>query len=479
MGARRALRARRRNWAFLAAPWLVLWPDPSVTAAALRGRVVLISLDGLYPDVYRRPRDLGLTVPNLGRLAMEGTSADGMLGVFPTSTYPSHTTLITGVRPARHGVVANSVFTPGESDGRWYWFADSLRARTLAQAAAEAKLDVAVSSWPALVGAPWVRWHFAEIWSLGKGDATSREKVQRWSTPGLVAEVEKELGAWTDARFEWGGQDDRITDGAVYLIEHKKPHLLLVHLVEVDHVLHDEGRDAPKALRAFEVADRQIGRIVTALERAGLADSTNVVVVGDHGFTNVHTDVRPNVVLVRLGLRPADGAQAKSSWRAWARTSTAAAAIYLRDPKDDDAARKAQAEFEAMARGPYAGAFEVLDRATMDRYGAFPGAAFGLACKLGYSFSGSATGDVLAPSRERGMHGYRPEEPAMYSGFVAHGPSFARSLRVPLVRMLDVAPTLAAVLGVDLGPQIEGVAVAGLLVAPASTPAANRPRTSR
>jgi hypothetical protein len=67
----------------------------------------------------------------------------------------------------------------------------------------------------------------------------------------------------------------------------------------------------------------------------------------------------------------------------------------------------------------------------------------------------------------------------MYAGFVAHGPSFARSLRVPLVRMLDVAPTLAAVLGVDLGPQVEGVAVAGLLVAPASTPATNRPRTSR
>src|SRR5262245_40777941 len=397
----------------------VMLPQPASAAAAIAGRVVLISLDGLYPDVYRRASELDLEVPNLERLANAGTSADGMLGIFPTSTYPSHTTLITGVTPARHGVVANSVFSPGSSDGGWYWFADSLQARTLPQAAADAKLDVAVSNWPALVGAPWVRWHLPEIWSLGESDATSREKTLRWATPGLVAEVENKTGRpWTDARFEWGAQDDRITDGAVTLLESKKPHLLLVHLVEVDHVLHAEGRDAPKALRAFEVADAQIGRILTALDRAGLADSTNVVIVGDHGFANVHTDVRPNVVLVRLGLQAADGARA-TTWRAWARTTTAAAAVYVRDPADRDAATKARAEFNAMARGPYAGVFDVLDRAALDRYGAFPGAAFGLACHLGYSFSGSASGDVLVRSRSRGMHGYRPEETAMYAGFVA------------------------------------------------------------
>src|SRR5262245_27585226 len=84
---------------------VALAPARSVEAAdVVRGRVVLISLDGLYPDLYRRARDLGVAMPNHERLANEGTSADGMFGIFPTSTYPSHTTLITGVTPARHGV---------------------------------------------------------------------------------------------------------------------------------------------------------------------------------------------------------------------------------------------------------------------------------------------------------------------------------------------------------------------------------------
>jgi predicted AlkP superfamily pyrophosphatase or phosphodiesterase len=65
------------------------------------------------------------------------------------------------------------------------------------------------------------------------------------------------------------------------------------------------------------------------------------------------------------------------------------------------------------------------------------------------------------------MHGYRPEEPAMEAGFIANGPAFARGVRVPRVRMIDVAPTLARVLGADLGAKVEGVAVPGLLREPA------------
>ena len=461
----------RAVWCATAAALYFLTSGPARPVHAepspVPGRVVLISLDGLYPDIYRRGRDLDVRVPNLERLAREGTSADGMQGVFPSATYPSHTTLITGVRPARHGVHANSVFAPEGSEPSWYWYADSLRVTTLPQAATAAGRTVGVSCWPALVGASWVRWHLPEIWSLGARDATSREKVVRWATPGLVGEVEERFGEWTDSRFEWGAQDDRITDGAVYLIEAKRPQLLLVHLVEVDHVLHGVGRDAPDAMRAFEIADRQIGRILEALEDAELRDSTNVVVVGDHGFANVHTEFRPNVVLARAGLQDVDGAGGPT-WRARARTTTAAAAIYLRDPNDAEAATIARREFDSLASGVGAGVFEVLDRETLDAYGAFPGAAFGLACRLGYTCGGGATGDLLAPARSRGQHGYRPEEPAMHSGFIACGPNFAVGLRVPLVRMVDVAPTLAAVLGADLGAGVDGVVVPGLLRVPAS-----------
>jgi predicted AlkP superfamily pyrophosphatase or phosphodiesterase len=419
---------------------------------------VLISLDGLYPEIYRRAPELGVQVPNLERLVREGTSADGLLGIFPTATYPSHTSLITGVRPAVHGVVANTVFAPGVADAPWYWFADSVRVRTLPGAVARAGLAVGVSNWPALVGSPDVRWHLPEIWSLGSGDAKSGDKTRRWATPGLVEEVERRFGPWSDERFEWGRQDDRITDGAVVLIEAKRPALLLVHLVEVDHVLHETGRNSEAALRAFETADRQIGRILAALDGAGLQDSTHVVVVGDHGFANVHTEFRPNAALAAAGLEVGS-----ANWRVRVRTTTAAAALYARGPSEGDPARRASDVLRRLASGRYAGVFEVLSTAEVERYGTFPGSVLVLACRPGYSFSGRDRGEVLAASGSRGMHGYRPEDPLMHSGFVARGPRFPTGLRVPLLRMLDVAPTLAAVLGCDLGPAVEGIVVPGLL----------------
>ena len=425
-----------------------------------------MSLDGLYPEIYRAATALGVQVPNLEQLAAEGTSADGMRGILPTATYPSHTTLITGVRPGRHGVVANSVFAPGESEAAWYWYADSIRVTTLPQAAAAAGLSVGVSCWPALCGAPYVRWQLPEIWSLGAGDTSSRDKVLRWATPGLIAEVEARFGAWTDVRFEWGHQDDRITDGAVYLLEAKRPQLLLVHLVEVDHVLHAEGRNAPAALRAFELADAQIGRLRAAIAAAGLADSTNLVIVGDHGFTNVHTEVRPNIELVRLGVLQPGGGRA-GTWRAIARTTTAVAAVYLHDPRDHALRDRIRRHFETLANGRYAGIFDVLTPAEKTAYETFPGAALVLVCHPGYAFSGRDQGEFLAASRSRGMHGYRPEEPDMEAGFIADGPAFARGLRVPRVRMIDVAPTLARILGADMGAQVEGTAIPGLLRDPA------------
>lgn len=261
--------ARLRRFARSALLLAACLAAASGTVSASGNRIVLVSLDGLYPEIYRAAPALGVQVPNLQELAAQGTSADGMQGILPTVTYPSHTTLLTGVRSGRHGVVANSIFAPGESDAPWYWYADSIRVTTLPQAASAAGLTVGVSCWPALCGAKYVRWHLPEIWSLGGADASSGEKVRQWATPGLIAEVEARFGAWTDERFEWGRQDDRITDGAVYLLTTKRPQLLLVHLVEVDHVLHAEGRNAPAALRAFELADAQIGRLRAAIAAAG------------------------------------------------------------------------------------------------------------------------------------------------------------------------------------------------------------------
>src|SRR5271170_3446393 len=86
--------------------------------------VLIISIDGLRPDAVTQADQHGLKIPNLRRMMAEGAYAEGVTGVTPTITYPSHTTLITGVWPAQHGILGNTKFDPlMENMGGWYWYA--------------------------------------------------------------------------------------------------------------------------------------------------------------------------------------------------------------------------------------------------------------------------------------------------------------------------------------------------------------------
>ena len=112
-----------------------------------RARVILISIDGLMPSAYTDPA-LAPYTPNLRALAR-----DGVVGVLPTVTYPSHTTLITGVEPARHGIYDNQIFDPeGRSNGAWYWYADAIQVPTLPMAARARGLRAGAVTWPVTIG---------------------------------------------------------------------------------------------------------------------------------------------------------------------------------------------------------------------------------------------------------------------------------------------------------------------------------------
>ena len=104
--------------------------------------VVIISIDGLVPDYYTAPARVGLRAPNLIRMKLDGAYAEGVEGIYPSVTYPAHTTIITGVKPATHGIVHNRIFeAPTDTQTReWYWFSKDLKTETLWSVAKKAGL---------------------------------------------------------------------------------------------------------------------------------------------------------------------------------------------------------------------------------------------------------------------------------------------------------------------------------------------------
>ena len=207
---------------------------------------------------------------------------------------------------------------------------------------------------------------------------------------------------------------------------------------------------------AIAGADAQIGRLVACLRRAGRLESSAIVVAGDHGALPVHTAIRPNVALAAVGLLTMNRDQAVG-WAALARSNGGSAFVYA---QDDDDALLARRALEEAARET--GVFRVVSAQEMLARGADPQAWFGLDAAPGWIFEDAVAGPRLGPASQRAAGGYAPGEPRMATGLVAWGAGFRPGVRVPELRQVDVAPTLALLLGVALD-DAEGRALPGIL----------------
>lgn len=418
--------------------------------------VVIISIDGLRPDYYLDvPRDR-ITTHGLDLLRERGSWAEGVVGVFPSLTYPSHTTIVTGTRPAAHGVVQNTRFAP-DGGGSWFFESSTLKIPTLWDAAREAGLTTAGISWPVTVGAK-IDYLLPET-NQAPRDSTWLDLMRRQSTPGLVDAVVARLGGFEpNANRDYRERDRFSTAAATHIIETYRPNLVLIHLVELDTAQHQYGPHSPQAVEALERVDVSISTILEAISKAGITAETAVIVTGDHGFYRVHSAFQPNVALREAGLLRTDEAGRITDWQAMAHRS----AIRLKNPNDRATAERVEKLFQELANGPYRGLFRVVDRAEIAERGGDPEVLLFLEPIEGYTTAAGTTGAFLIASTRGGDHGYTPDAPAMHTGLILAGAGIARGVVMPLARQIDIAPTAARLLGLKL-PHAEGVAMVGVL----------------
>jgi predicted AlkP superfamily pyrophosphatase or phosphodiesterase len=412
--------------------------------------VVLVSIDGLKPAYVIDADRYRLKIPHLRRLYREGAAARQVTGVLPTVTYPSHTTLLTGVSPERHGIIANTPFDPlGRNQGGWYWYAEDIRVPTLWEACRRAGLKTASVDWPVSVGAP-VDWNIVQMWRTGAPD--DRKLIRALSTPGLLAEAEAELGSYPEGYDYTVEADLRRAEFNAWLLEKKRPRFQTVYFAGLDSVQHEHGPDSPEALAALERIDVALGRVMAAAGRAVVA------VVSDHGFLPLRSEVRLNAALRQAGLITTDERGRVVTWRAITWGSGGSGAVMLRDPADNEARLRVRQLLERMVADPAGGLLAFYAPGDPRRAGSFPEAEFVVGTRPEFYLGGGLDGPVVQPLRRGdhsgGGHGFLPTLPAMDSAFLIAGPGIpVRDLG--RIDMRDIAPTLAALLGVAL-PDAEG-----------------------
>lgn len=404
--------------------------------------VLMISIDGMRPDSVTKADQHGLAIPHLRRFLAEGTYASGVVGVVPTITYPAHTTILTGVWPAEHGIYHNTRFEllPHATGGRT---ATEIRVPTLWDVAHTAGVRSASVGWPASKGAVSVDFLIPD------GSAKTMQSLSRpvdlFNDLGVAQNASE-----TDSIVEF----DRIwTDYAVAIVRKKRPGFMTVHITSLDSIQHESGLFTSESIKALELIDGMIGDLVSAALESD--PRSRIVIVSDHGFADVSTAVNLFVPFVKAGLMkistsPSDSKVQVTDWQAAPWIAGGMAAVVLRNREDEKLRSSVRAVLDSVSEKWANGVESILEGDEIKRRGGFPDASFLVLFRPGFQMGPAYTGPLLDASVERGQHGYAPEHPEMNSSFFVKGAGISRGRDLGLIDMRQIAPTVAGLLSLRL-----------------------------
>ncbi|MGE5647478.1 MAG: alkaline phosphatase family protein [Acidobacteriota bacterium] len=404
-----------------------------------KGRmVVVISLDGLPASVLQ---DSKAPIPTLRRLIANGVTAT-MTPLTPTITWPNHTTMVTGVRADEHGLLTNGTIT---RTGSWPPVKvepmldkeKMVHAPTVYDAARRAGLTTAQVDWVAINNAPGITWAFSE-WATAEGPL-EREMIAK----GVVSAAELENFSNANILF----RDEMWTRAAAYLIREHKPNLLLYHLLSLDSVHHRYGPGTLAGTSAIAFLDSCVARVVEAVAQAGMTERTTFLVVSDHGFKAYTKQIRAGAALAAAGLDK----------QAYVLPEGGTGYVYLDKARAAEIAPKVIAALEGVegiARIIRPEGYAELGLAQPERDPQMFDLL--LVARSGYAFSGATGGPVTAElPQQAGSHGYLASDPEMTALFIASGYGVARGAKLERFENIDIAPTIANLLGIAL-PSAKG-----------------------
>ena len=430
----------------------VLFASPLLTQAqpASDRLVVLISVDGLASYFFDDPK---ASLPAIRKLAAEGARAGRMRASLPTVTWPNHTTLVTGVTPGRHGVLYNSYWDRAKGASvplipdPLFNKEEIVKTPTIYDVAKAAGLKTAAIIWPASRGAKTLDWTVPDCFSNSLWTAHS--------TPSLLAEF-REAKIPYERQEEWckapgGGvpRDRMYAQMTAHVITKHRPNVMLLHLVEVDHVNHQSGPRSPESYEAVAFADAMVKEVFDAAN-AAFPGKLTFIVSSDHGFIPYQQQIQANVLLKKEGLITVAGTRVIER-KAWALGQF----VYVLDqPHRAELVKSLAAKLRAVE-----GVESVIEEKDFAKHGLvtqdvdprMPNLVINP--KDGYSNSDTVAGDLLVSPKSdkvKGAHGHDPSHPLMHASFVAWGAGIKPGTVVKEMRNLDVAPTMAHLLGLEM-----------------------------
>lgn len=425
-------------------------------------RMVILSFDAVGAE------DLSVLkkLPNFKRLSERGALCEHVESVYPSITYPAHTTIITGKKPCRHGIINNTCYQPERENPDWLSDRRNIRGTTLYDEAMKRGDRVCALLWP-VTGKSGITYNFPEIHANRPWQNLILKTIMDGSPRyviGTLPHAVRELKGIREPEL-----DHFLEKTAVDTILRYNPELMLIHFLDVDSHRHQLGAAHPEIRSALKRLDGRIGAVTDALTKtkAGVCRSmedTTIAILGDHYQMDCHTVLYPNYLLKKHGLLHVDGKGRMTDYQAVAKNCDGSCYLYLHPEirKSPDMTEKLTRKMTTIFQELSNGVARIFSGEEAGLLGADDTCVMMMEAKNGYYFLDdhvmlTQSVDDVKRHRMKATHGYLPTLPKYQTFFMMAGYGVKKGGTCSFMKLWDEAPTLARIMGLSL-PETDGCA---------------------
>ncbi|MDR4326766.1 ectonucleotide pyrophosphatase/phosphodiesterase [Bacillus pseudomycoides] len=431
----------------------------------LTNHVIVLSFDCLSALDFPILQEL----PHFRSLIEQGAIAKKVEAIYPSVTYPSHATIVTGNYPNKHGVVSNTLLQPGRESPDWHWYRRSIKGTTLYDEARKANLTTAALLWP-VTGRAKIDYNLPEIFPN-----------RPWQNQVLVSLFSGSPLYQLDLNRRFGHirkglsqpeLDDFVLASAVHTIQTKKPNVMFVHFTDLDTQRHYHGFSSTETTAAIQRHDERLGKIIKALKETGIYEASTIIALGDHSALSENKAIQLNVLFHQKGLISVNQDGKLTNWKAYCQSCDGSAYVHVKDKNDIQTIQAVQHLLEELLQDKQNGIEFILHDEGAKERGADGNCLFMLEAREGYYFTENYTGEFIKEISEKdvtpskkytfGTHGYSPTKPNYETIFIAAGKGIRQGAIIPYMRLIDEGPTIARLLGLYLG-ETDGTIIEDLL----------------
>ncbi|HKI79898.1 MAG TPA: alkaline phosphatase family protein [Ignavibacteriaceae bacterium] len=369
--------------------------------------IILISLDGFRWDYANR----GIT-PNIEYMKEHGASAISLRPDFPSKTFPNHYSIVTGMYPENHGLIANSFINPfthekyknsdpnSSTDGKWY----------LGEA----------------------------LWETAKRNGI---KTASYFWPGSELKLDYRRPDYFE-HYEQDRPYDKRIQGVIdwlQLPEKVRPHFVTLYFDTTDLAGHDFGPESQKINNAIMYADSALGKLFEKLHEINMFDKVNIILVSDHGMTSVSNKRVVNVEEILKNYKITY--QENGPFMLIQPEKSKVEEVYEKLKQNDN-------QFRVFKRKEIPACYHYSDNPFISDIVLF--------ADLGWSLVDNRSAKWMEKVDEGGNHGFDNFTLDMNGIFYAIGPAFKEGYRTGTVNNIDIYPLMCKIFDITPRSNIDG-----------------------